>query len=39
MPYGTLHNITLRGITCAIPDNRVFTKDRTDLFDAEEKEN
>lgn len=35
MPYGTLHNITLRGITCAIPDNRVFTTDRTDLFDEE----
>lgn len=36
MPFGTIHNVSLRGITCALPDNRVFTRERTDLFDAEE---
>ncbi len=36
MAFGTIRNVAVRGIMCAIPDNKVYTKQYTDRFDADE---
>ena len=38
MPFGTIHNVKVSGIVCAIPDNKVYTMQYTDRFGAEELE-
>ena len=36
MPFGTIHQVKVRGITCALPDNKVYMRSHVDKFDAEE---
>ncbi len=38
MPFGTISNVKISGITCAIPDNKVYTKQYTDRFGEDELE-